>query len=70
MIRLQISLTENQVAFLDEARAVSGISRSEIIRQCLDRYEPDLMAALEAMRKHGFRPATKSERKKAIRKKK
>ena len=60
---ITISLRQDQIQFLDEFNAVSKVSKSEIIRQCLDRAAPDLMGALEAMKKHGFRPATKTERK-------
>ena len=66
---VSISLTVEQIAFLDEMKAVSGLSKSEVIRQCLDRAEPDLVGALEAMKKYGFRPATKGERMKELRKK-
>ena len=67
---VSISLRQDQIDFLDEMNAVSRVSKSEIIRQCLDRAAPDLMAAVETMKKHGFRPATKAERKKAARAKK
>jgi len=63
-VRLQITLTENQAAFLDELSRVSRVSKSEIIRQSLDQCEPELQRALEAMREGFFRPATKAERKK------
>ena len=62
---MQISLRPDQMEFLTEMNEVSGVSKAEIIRQCLDRAAPDLIAALEAMKEHGFRPATKTERKKA-----
>jgi len=66
---ITISLRQDQIEFLNEMNAVSKVSKSEIIRQCLDRAAPDLMGALEAMKKHGFRPATKTERKRAPKKK-
>jgi len=60
---IAISLRKDQMEFLTELNAVSGISKAEIIRQALDKCAPDLMGALEAMKQHGFRPATKTERK-------
>ena len=69
MKNITISIRDDQAEFLDEMTKVSRINKSEIIRQCLDRAAPDLMGALEAMKKHGFRPATKAERMKAKKKK-
>jgi len=65
---VSISLRNDQIEFLQELSGTSKISKSEIIRQCLDRAAPDLIAALEAMKKHGFRPATKGERMRDLRK--
>lgn len=61
---VSISLRQDQIDFLTQFNAVSKVSKSEVIRQCLDRAAPDLLGAMEAMQKYGFRPATKTERKK------
>lgn len=65
---ITVSLRQDQIDFLVELNAVSLISKSAIVQQCLDKCAPDLMAALEAMKKHGIRPTTKAERKKAMKK--
>lgn len=68
MKRLQISLHDDQADFLNEMANISRMSKSEIIRQCLDKLQPELTEALHAMKKGFFRPATKAERKKAMKK--
>lgn len=62
---ITVSLRGDQLDFLTEFNAVSRVSKSEVIRQCLDRCAPDLLAAMGAMQKHGFRPATQPELKRA-----
>ena len=53
MIKIQISVTEQQLSLLDTLAELTELSRARIIRDLLDKNERELRQALSRLEKRG-----------------
>lgn len=53
MIKIQISVTEEQLAILDALAELTELSRARIVRDLLDKNERELRLALSRLEKRG-----------------
>ena len=53
MIKIQISVTEQQLSLLDALAELTELSRARIIRDLLDKNERELRQALSRLEKRG-----------------
>jgi hypothetical protein len=53
MNKKQISFTDDQVMLIDRLARRAGVSFAEVVRQCVDRCQSDLIDAYEAIPEHG-----------------